>query len=146
VAREAARQARAEWDREFLIQEDPDRPPISAEAISNRMLRPLFMILRHSSCFIFPSQEAFEDAIRLATCFQLLLQSINNAGSCYQLLPSPVLLECYIWDCGRTSHMVDYGSVQISGSITAHWPWGSEIRCPNGCTKHTRYSGLLVPL
>ncbi|CAK9258356.1 unnamed protein product [Sphagnum jensenii] len=79
VAREAARQARAEWDREFLIQEDPDRPPISAEAISNRMLRPLFMILRHSSCFIFPSQEAFEDAIRLATCFQLLLQSINNA-------------------------------------------------------------------
>lgn len=73
------------------------------------MLRPLFMILRHSSCFsLHQTQESAEDAGRLATCFRLLLQSIHNPGRrssdsfkyvCYQ-----VTLGCTVQ--GQTSNIL----------------------------------------
>ena len=81
VARKAAAEARANWDTRFLSRHGEDQSPVSADTISNQMLRPLFMILRHSSCFsLHQTQEGSEDAGRLATCFRLLLQSINNPG------------------------------------------------------------------
>nr|PNR53004.1 hypothetical protein PHYPA_009379 [Physcomitrium patens] len=79
VARKAAAQARADWDEQFLSRRVENQSPISADAISNEMLRPLFMILRHSSCFsLHQIRESSEDAGRLSTCFRLLLQSIQN--------------------------------------------------------------------
>jgi len=81
VARKAAAQARADWDEQFLSRNGENQSRVSADAISNQMLRPLFMILRHSRCFsLHQTQESAEDAGRLATCFKLLLQSIHNPG------------------------------------------------------------------
>ncbi|KAG0632524.1 hypothetical protein M758_1G333800 [Ceratodon purpureus] len=79
VARKVAAQARAEWDEQFIARHGENHPRVTADAISNQMLRPLFMILRHSSCFnLHQTQASVDDAGRLATCFKLLLQSIHD--------------------------------------------------------------------
>lgn len=84
IARQAAAQARTDWDKQFFLRHGEYQNPISADAISNQMLRPLFMFLRHSSCFdLHQTQEGAEDAGRLATCFRVLLQSIHNPDMRY---------------------------------------------------------------
>lgn len=88
VARKVAAQARAEWDEQFIARHGENHPRVTADAISNQMLRPLFMILRHSSCFnLHQTQASADDAGRLATCFKLLLQSIHDPGM--RRLPLP---------------------------------------------------------
>lgn len=132
VARKVAAQARVEWDEKFLSRHSEDESPVSANVISNQILRPLFMILKPSSPFNL--RQIAEDAGRLTTCFRLLLQSIHNPGRSfdyvlYQIIHKYAiqLLQFICWVSGRNVEM-DVSSKRTSEACLCCFAKGELCR------------------